>query len=244
MFATASAAPVPEINGHAAWLKRERIISTASELFDERGYENTSLETIGQRMGVSKPFFYLHFAAKSEILAEICARGAVAMLGALNAGLEAPGTPAERLGEAVHCVVGAVMQNRRAMAILAREEKHLPPHDRRMVEEVRYAFDTALTDLIEDGAASGVFEVREPALAARAIGGMLRSAHDWLLADGQVTAEASGRELASLVVAMAGVRDRLADRTPAWISALRARNEPDIRRLTLVPRAETMSPAP
>jgi TetR/AcrR family transcriptional regulator, cholesterol catabolism regulator len=236
-------APVLEINGHAAWLKRERIISTAAELFDERGYENASLETIGQRMGVSKPFFYLHFAAKTEILAEICARGAVAMLGALSAALQTGGTPAERLQEAVHRVVGAVAANRRFLGILAREEKHLPANDRHMIEEVRYAFDTSLTDLLEEGVASGVFEIRDPALAARAIGGMLRSAHDWLLREGEASAESSGRDIASLVVAMAGVRERAAERAPAWIAALRAREEPEIRRLVLVPSDDALTQA-
>ncbi|AIQ52904.1 TetR/AcrR family transcriptional regulator [Paenibacillus sp. FSL R7-0331] len=45
----------------------QAIISTASALFKEYGYETVSLQQIGQRCGVSKQTIYYHFASKPEL---------------------------------------------------------------------------------------------------------------------------------------------------------------------------------
>jgi len=50
-------------------LKRERTITAAVELFYERGYENTTLDAVAERLGVTKPFIYAHFRSKTEPVA-------------------------------------------------------------------------------------------------------------------------------------------------------------------------------
>jgi AcrR family transcriptional regulator len=47
---------------------RERILDIALDLFTEKGYDNTSLREIAQRLGFSKAALYYHFASKEEIL--------------------------------------------------------------------------------------------------------------------------------------------------------------------------------
>ncbi len=47
---------------------RERILETALDLFIERGYEKTSLREIAERVGVTKPALYYHFASKEKLL--------------------------------------------------------------------------------------------------------------------------------------------------------------------------------
>lgn len=236
--------PVKEINGHTAWVKRERVISVAADLFDERGYENTSVEAIADRMGVSKPFFYLHFAAKAEVLAEICARGAVALLGAVNGALEFPSSPAERLAEAARRVVFAVLANRRSLAILAREEKHLPPDDRDMVEEVHRTIEIRLTELLEEGVATGAFAVATPRLAAVTVLTVITSVQAWSRFEGQMSPDEVAREAAALVVAMAGAGEREASRetpirpTRTWNATFGIQEKPENSQIiTLCPAA-------
>ena len=47
---------------------REQILDVALELFVERGYDNTSLREIAERMGFSKAALYYHFPSKDAIL--------------------------------------------------------------------------------------------------------------------------------------------------------------------------------
>ena len=47
---------------------RERILGAAEQLFVERGYHATALQEVADRVGITKPALYHHFASKAEIL--------------------------------------------------------------------------------------------------------------------------------------------------------------------------------
>ena len=65
-------------------LKRERTLAAAVDLFYDSGYKNTTLDALAERLGVTKPLICAHFGSKSELLAEICARGILRSLDAMN----------------------------------------------------------------------------------------------------------------------------------------------------------------
>jgi AcrR family transcriptional regulator len=50
---------------------RERILDVALELFNEQGYDATSLREIAERLDVTKAALYYHFKSKSDILLEL-----------------------------------------------------------------------------------------------------------------------------------------------------------------------------
>jgi AcrR family transcriptional regulator len=50
---------------------RERILDVALELFNEQGYDKTSLREIAQRLDVTKAALYYHFERKEDILLEL-----------------------------------------------------------------------------------------------------------------------------------------------------------------------------
>ena len=50
---------------------REKIIRTAWQLFDENGYENTTVDQIIESCGISKGGFYHYFHAKDDLLEEL-----------------------------------------------------------------------------------------------------------------------------------------------------------------------------
>ncbi|GAB3406011.1 TetR/AcrR family transcriptional regulator [Flindersiella endophytica] len=47
---------------------REQICAIATELFNEQGYDKTSLREIADRLGVTKAALYYHFKSKEEIV--------------------------------------------------------------------------------------------------------------------------------------------------------------------------------
>jgi TetR/AcrR family transcriptional regulator, cholesterol catabolism regulator len=195
------------IRDEVARLKRERIIGVAAELFYERGYENTSLDTVAERMSVTKPFIYAHFASKAKLLAEICSRGIASALGALDGVLEMPGSPTERLAEVGQRFVAAVLTSQRHIAIFTREEKHLRAEDFRRINDMRREFDRKLVGLLDQGVAAGEFQLRDTRVAALAIGGMVSWAYVWYRPGGRLTLEEVSWELTALILTMAGVRD-------------------------------------
>jgi AcrR family transcriptional regulator len=50
---------------------RERILDVALELFNEQGYDKTSLREIAEQLGVTKAALYYHFERKEDILLEL-----------------------------------------------------------------------------------------------------------------------------------------------------------------------------
>jgi AcrR family transcriptional regulator len=47
---------------------REKILDVALDLFTEQGFDATSMREIAERLRISKPAIYYHFASKEEIL--------------------------------------------------------------------------------------------------------------------------------------------------------------------------------
>ena len=197
--------PVLGIKDEVVALKRERTISVAAELFYERGYENTSLDAIAEGMNVTKPFIYAHFSSKAELLAEICSRGIASALEALDGVMTTmQGSPKERLNEVGRQFVKAVLNSQRHIAIFAREEKNLAPDDFNRISDMRRSFDRKLVDLLDEGVATGDFQIADTNVAALAIGGMVSWAYVWYRTGGRLTLDQTSDALTSLMLNLVG----------------------------------------
>lgn len=195
------------IRDEVAALKRERTISVAVELFYDRGYENTSLDAVAERMNVTKPFIYGHFSSKAELLAEICSRGIASALAAMDGVLTTmPGTATERLAEVSRRFVAAVLNSQRHTAILIREEKNLAPDDFRRINAMRREFDNKLDMLLKEGVATGEFTLPDTNIGALAICGMVSWAYVWYRANGRLSLDQVAVELTRLIMRMVGAK--------------------------------------
>lgn len=78
--------------------ERERLIlQAAEELLLEKGYHDTSMEEIAARVGISKGTVYLHFVSKEDLVFALMQRGLRSFLNSLDATLESPLPPREKL---------------------------------------------------------------------------------------------------------------------------------------------------
>ncbi len=59
---------IPEYKQEA----RNRIVRVAQEAFADKGYDQTTMEDIGNRLGVSKGALYLYFKSKEELFETLC----------------------------------------------------------------------------------------------------------------------------------------------------------------------------
>lgn len=86
--------------------RREQLLDVSRRLFAEKGFDNTSVEEIASRAGVSKPVVYEHFGGKEGVYAVVVDREVTALTGALTGALEGGGHP-------------RVMVERSALALLS-----------------------------------------------------------------------------------------------------------------------------
>src|SRR3954470_22635732 len=63
--------PEPVVSITAGAGTREVILETARRLFEERGYDATSLRLIAESVGTTKAAVYYHFPAKEQMLLEL-----------------------------------------------------------------------------------------------------------------------------------------------------------------------------
>src|SRR5258708_23702259 len=185
-------------------LKRERIIGAAVSLIYERGYENTTLDAVGESLGVTKPFIYSHFASKSDLLAEICSRGIKASLHAIDSVEDHTHghSVRDRLRMVAERFVVAVLESQKHIAIFSREEKNLLPEDFQRISGYRREFDKKLTALLDEGVGNGEFSSFDTRIASLAIGGLVSWAYVWYRPHGRLTLKEVAAQISELVLSM------------------------------------------
>jgi AcrR family transcriptional regulator len=120
---------------------RERILDIALELFNERGYDKTSLREIAERLGMTKAALYYHFERKDDILLELhmrlhdLGREAFERLGNLDDGRARADAWPGLLDQFIDQVVSNPelfllhRRNRSALEALAPDERHQAEND-------------------------------------------------------------------------------------------------------------------
>ena len=168
--------------------KRRRIREEASHLFFQLGYEGTTLDAIAQRLDVTKPFLYTHYANKAELLYDICRTGILQSLAAIDPILDdSTATAIERLGRLVEAVLAIIFDYQEFIVVYEREEKNLDEIQAREIREHRSLFDHKVATLLEQGRRSEDFEVFDAVLTANTIGGMMTWVALWYRAGGKRT---------------------------------------------------------
>ncbi len=180
-------------------LKRDRILQVAAKLFFERGYLQTSVDAIAERLGATKPFVYYHFTSKSDILVEICEHSTRSVLAAAENAMSAKGSAWLRLEQFLREFTRVVLQEHQLVAIYFREEISLPAEAAERINRMRKSVDHRLSALLTEGIESGEFEIEDPRIGALVIAGMSSYAFAWYRERGRLDQQ----EVANRIVRMA-----------------------------------------
>ncbi|CAM4075104.1 TetR/AcrR family transcriptional regulator [Serratia silvae] len=142
-------------------VRRAEILQAASELFQEIGYESTSVDSIVRSAGIAKGTFYYYFKSKDEVLAALAQQLCAEMVARSQIIADDP-----QLGaiEKFCAIIAAQNQTVEAGQALV-EDLHRPEnralHERSNIETV-LAFGPILAAVVEQGNQEGVFQVEDP----------------------------------------------------------------------------------
>jgi AcrR family transcriptional regulator len=167
------------MRAQVASFKRDQIVAAAVELFLVYGYHGTSIDSIADALGVSKPFIYYHFKSKLDILSAISQHGAQLTLSAVAEAEQLAGTPRDRMARFCQRLTAIVIESGRYLAVYANETSNLPAAERRAVLRMRDEIDRRISVLVKDGVDAGEFTVDDPLVATRAITGMISFMWTW-----------------------------------------------------------------
>lgn len=112
-------------------VRPERILTSAADLFRERGYHLVGVDDIGRAAGITGPAVYRHFPSKIAILIAVFDRSIERLVAGGDAAVARGRSPRGRLERLVAFHVEFVLTERSLIAVYMGEEKNLPLPDRR-----------------------------------------------------------------------------------------------------------------
>ncbi len=190
----------------------DSLLDVAVAVFNERGYDATSMEELATRLGVTKSAIYHHVSSKVELLRLALDRA----LDALFAVTEEPGAtsgPAiDRLEHVVRGSVRVLAAELPFVTLLLRVRGNSPVEQAAL--QRRRRFDRVVTDLVRAAEEEG--DVRpdvDPAITSRLLFGTVNSLVEWYRPDGGLSAD----DLADALVATTfqGLRARPTSTPPS-----------------------------
>lgn len=156
----------------------ESLLTVAVAVFNERGYDGTSMEDLSQRLGISKSAIYHHVPSKDDLLRMAMDRALDGLFGVLGdtQRLEAPAI--DKLEHLVRGSVAVLQQRLPYVTLLLRA--HGNTEVERAALDRRRQFDRYVAGLVSQAEADG--DIRpdvDPAVTARLLFGMVNSLIEW-----------------------------------------------------------------
>jgi AcrR family transcriptional regulator len=167
-------------------LKREALLGMAVRLFNERGYQATSLADIADHLHVTKPALYYYVSSKEEILLECQRRGTVRFGELIDADARHTGSGLERIRDFIARYVDAVTTDFAACLIRSGPDA-LGPQGRAEILRGRRKLEQTLEGILRKGIADGSIAPGDTKMSAFTIFGALHWLCFWYRADGPLT---------------------------------------------------------
>lgn len=182
---------------------RRSLLDAAVAVFNDAGYDATSVAALAARLGLSKAAIYHHFSSKEQILETALGDALDGLEGVLVSAQTAP--PAERLATVLRGAVAVLVAQLPAVTLLLRVRGNSEV-ERRALDR-RRAFDQAVTAIVREGQEQGSVRADvDASVATRLLFGMVNSVVEWYRPGGAEDAEALARDV--LTVALDGLRLR------------------------------------
>lgn len=181
----------------------ERLLAVAVEVFNERGYDGTSMEHLSQRLGIAKSAIYHHVAGKEELLSRALQRALDGLDGATRTAVALDRPAIDRLEALVRGSVEVLEAESPYVTLLLRVRGNSDVERAALARRRR--FDRLVSDLVAEAQREG--DIRsdvDPTTVARLLFGLVNSIVEWYR-PGRATSS-----LADPVCAMAldGLRSR------------------------------------
>lgn len=182
---------------------RQEILRAAARLFQERGYDATSMNDVAAALRLSKGGLYHHFRSKDQILFSLMNHAMDTTDERVVRAVRGIADPEERLRTLIRLHVEVVAGVReREITVLLHENHPLPPGLRRRVNARKKEYVHYVENLIAEvqrarGSKAGV----SPRAAAFALLGMINWIYQWYKPEGALQAEQLARQYTEIFFA-------------------------------------------
>jgi TetR/AcrR family transcriptional regulator, cholesterol catabolism regulator len=181
---------------------RQEILRTAARLFQQRGYDATSMNDVAAALKLSKGGLYHHFQGKDEILFEIMNHAMEITQERVIAPVRAIADPEERLRALIRLHIEVVLSPRdREITVMLHENHPLPPALRKRInarkKEYIHFVEELIAEILKDAQKNPQKNAERnrtlkgsvgPRAAAFALLGMINWIYQWYKPEGELQA--------------------------------------------------------
>ncbi|CQD02859.1 TetR family transcriptional regulator [Mycobacterium europaeum] len=174
------AAPRSRSTGHVGrpGYDLDSLLAIAVGVFNQRGYDGTSMEHLSARLGISKSSIYHHVSGKEELLRLAVDRALDALFAATQAPDTTTGPAIERLENLVKRSIHVLVEELPYVTLLLRIRGNTTAERRALAR--RREFDHIVGKLVENACDEGSIRPDvDPALTSRLIFGTVNSLIEW-----------------------------------------------------------------
>ena len=164
--------------GRPARYTKEALLDLVVGVFNERGYEGSSMEDLARASGFTKSTFYHHVSGKEELLRMAVDRALDALSAALDETVADGGSAVDVLEKAVRRTTEVLLAELPYVTLLLRVRGNTEIEREALAR--RRAIDGRLAELVKTAADAG--EIRsdiDPRLVSRLLFGMVNSITEW-----------------------------------------------------------------
>jgi AcrR family transcriptional regulator len=172
-----------EDGGEGYKTRRQEIVREAAKVFEEKGFEATTLNDIAERLGTDRASLYYYVGSKEELLHEIVRQVLEENVAAAEQVLAEPGTPSEKIERLIEYMILSFDRNYPHMYVyvedLARISRQESDWARDVVKKTK-RFESIVVQILDDGRKDGTFRSDLPNhISALALFGMINWTHRW-----------------------------------------------------------------
>jgi AcrR family transcriptional regulator len=179
-------------------MTRNDILDAAAQVIRKKGFHAASMSDIAAAVHLQKASLYHHVSSKQEILLALLDQ-AIEMLTERVAPLASQPAPADvKLREMIRVYLQLLAENADLASVLLFEHRSLEPKQHTRHIPNRDKFESLWRGVILEGIKSKRFTCSDPALATRALLGMLSWTLTWYRPDGDLTIEQIANRIADL----------------------------------------------
>lgn len=181
----------------------ESLLRVAVKLFNERGYDGTSMEDLSRKLGITKSAIYHHVPSKQELLRLAVDRALDGLFLVVSEAESVPGKAVDRLEFLVRGSVSVLVEQLPFVTLLLRVRGNTKVERDALAR--RREFDRIVSDLVAEAENDG--DIRpdiDPAVTSRLLFGMVNSLIEWYRPRRGATAEEIADAIAK--IAFDGIR--------------------------------------
>lgn len=160
-------------------LVEAEILERAAELFAARGFAATSMQDIADALGSSRPALYHYFRSKDEILDRLIEGLAESAEQAVTAATAVPGAADRRLRALVIALIAPVAESPGRFRMILTSDATVSRSARDRLRKLERTVVRAMSDVLDDGVASGEFRPGLDRAATFGILGMINWVAWW-----------------------------------------------------------------